>query len=740
MPFAPVTLTAEEEALRVEVREFLALELPPGTYRPGLGMAADHSPEFSAKMAARGWVGMAIPAAYGGPGRSPVDRFILVEELLAAGAPVGAHWVADRQTAPSLMAFGTDYQRRRFLPAIAAGTCWFSIGMSEPDSGSDLASVRSMATRVEGGWSLSGTKVWTSGAHLNHFFVVLCRTSPLGDDRHHGLSQLIVDLSSPGLKINPIRFLDGTHHFNEVVLDDVFVPDEMVLGDVGMGWQQVTSELGVERAGPDRFLSSWQLLETYLAEHGPEAGVAAEPLGGLLARCWSIRQLSLSVARSLQEGLSPAVEAAMVKDLGTTFEQEVVATMQSVVADDPDPGAASLFESLLAQSVVVSPSYTIRGGTTEVLRSVAARSLRAGPQRGADAGELLEETLTRLFENHSGPEDRRRAEATGWAAGCWNALTEGGLAWVGVPETAGGSGGTLADAACLVRLAGRHAVALPLAEGALLGGWLLSAAGLHLPATPGPVSVAVPRPGDSLEIDAAGRLTGRLERVPWGGRVAAVVALAASPGGPVVVTFDPARAKVEAGHNLAGEPRDTLILDGLAVPAEDVGPAEGDLGAELALRGALSRALLIAGATAAVSDLTIDYARSREQFGRPIATFQAVAQRLVQMRSETELAALTAEVAGRRLAELGTGARFEVAAAKTSTSRAASEVARHAHQVHGALGMTQEYPLHHFTRRLWSWRQEWGSERQWAATVGRLAVDAGAERLWSVVSAGATSR
>jgi alkylation response protein AidB-like acyl-CoA dehydrogenase len=371
MPFSPVTLTAEEEARRVEVREFLARELPRGTYRPGLGMAADHSPEFSAKMAARGWVGMAIPAAYGGPGRSPVDRFIVVEELLAAGAPVGAHWVADRQTAPTLMVFGTDYQRRRFLPAIAAGTCWFSIGMSEPDSGSDLASVRSMATRVEGGWSLSGTKIWTSGAHLNHFFVVLCRTSPLGDDRHHGLSQLIVDLASPGIKINPIRFLDGTHHFNEVVLDNVFVPDEMVLGDVGMGWQQVTSELSVERSGPDRFLSSWQLLETYLAERGPDAADAAdaadrgdtttdatdaanaaavaEALGGLLARCWSIRQLSLSVARSLQEGRSPAVEAAMVKDLGTTFEQEVVATMQSIVSDDPDPGSSSLFESLLAQ-------------------------------------------------------------------------------------------------------------------------------------------------------------------------------------------------------------------------------------------------------------------------------------------------------------------------------------------------------------------------------------------------------
>jgi alkylation response protein AidB-like acyl-CoA dehydrogenase len=380
--FIPAVLTEEEERLRAQVRAFLAEELPRGTYRPGLGMTAAHSPGFSRQLAGRGWVGMAIPPLYGGRGHTAVDRFIVVEELLAAGAPVGAHWVADRQTAPTLLVFGTDGQKERFLPAIAAGECFFSIGMSEPDAGSDLASVRTMASPVPGGWSVTGTKIWTSAAHLNHFFVVLCRSSPLGEDRHHGLSQLIVDLSAPGVKINPIPFLDGSHHFNEVVLDEVFVPDDMVLGEVGMGWQQVTSELSYERSGPDRFLSSWQLLETYVAERGDEAAQAAEVLGHLVVRFWTIRQLSLSVARALQEGRAPAVEAAIVKDLGTTFEQEVVAVLQSLIEDDPDPGASSLFESLLAQAVVVSPSYTIRGGTTEVLRSVAARGL-AGRGVGA---------------------------------------------------------------------------------------------------------------------------------------------------------------------------------------------------------------------------------------------------------------------------------------------------------------------------------------------------------------------
>lgn len=376
MRFDPVILNSEEEELRSEVREFLEETLPRGSYRPGLGADAGHSPEFSRKLAQKGWVGMAIPPEYGGHGRTPVDRFIVVEELLAAGAPIFAHWVADRQTAPTLLAYGTEEQRRRFLPAIARGECFFSIGMSEPDSGSDLASVRSTATKIDGGWLLSGTKIWTSGAHLNHYFVVLCRTSPMGEDRHHGLSQLIVDLSTQGVKINPIPFLDGSHHFNEVVLNDVFVPDEMVLGDVGMGWQQVTSELSYERSGPDRYMSTWQLFESYMLEERFDHVKDAESIGRLAARLWAIRQLSLSVARLIQRGRSPAVEAAMVKDLGTMFEQEVALTMQVLVEDDPDPGSLSLFESLLGQAIVIAPSYTIRGGTTEVLRSVAARSLR----------------------------------------------------------------------------------------------------------------------------------------------------------------------------------------------------------------------------------------------------------------------------------------------------------------------------------------------------------------------------
>jgi alkylation response protein AidB-like acyl-CoA dehydrogenase len=378
--FRPTTLTDPERQLQDEVREFLRQELKADpTYRPGLGMSSRYSPEFSRKLAARGWVGMAIPTAYGGHGRSAVERFIVTEELLAAGAPVAAHWVADRQTAPTLLAFGTEQQKRRFLPAIAAGTCCFSIGMSEREAGSDLASVQTTASRSPDGWRLDGTKMWTGGAHRNDYFVVLCRTSPPGDDRHRGLSQLIVDLRSPGLTVTPIRMLNGAHLFNEVRLDGVLVPDDMVLGNLGEGWQQVTSELAYERSGPDRYLSSFKVLEAYLEQRArpPVPAHAEETVGRLAARLWAIRQLSLSIARAIDEGRSPAVQGSIVKDLGTTFEQEVVAALGELADEELDPDAGDLFESLLAESVLMAPSYTIRGGTTEVLRTVSARALRS---------------------------------------------------------------------------------------------------------------------------------------------------------------------------------------------------------------------------------------------------------------------------------------------------------------------------------------------------------------------------
>jgi len=384
MRFTPTELTADELALQTEVRSFLAEELPPGSHEPGLGMSARHDKDFSKKMAERGWVGMALPTEWGGSDRNAVDRFVVVEEMLRWGAPVGYHWVADRQTGNIILKFGTDEQKERFLPPICRAELGFSIGMSEPDSGSDLASVTTRAERDDGGWIVNGTKIWTSNAHTNDWFICLLRTAPLepGGNKREGLSQMLIDLhNTDGLELSPIPFLNGEHHFNEVSFNDVFVPDENVVGQPGMGWNQNTTEMAYERGGPDRWLSPFSTVEQLLRElEGTELGpLAVELFGELTARWWGIRNLSLSVSRLIDAGEAPSVESSLVKEMGTRFEIEVIEKLVEFVDHELSPGSSSLFERLLAQCVLTGPGNTIRGGTIEILRSVAAKGLQGLP-------------------------------------------------------------------------------------------------------------------------------------------------------------------------------------------------------------------------------------------------------------------------------------------------------------------------------------------------------------------------
>ncbi|MGD9793066.1 MAG: acyl-CoA dehydrogenase family protein [Acidimicrobiia bacterium] len=378
LSFYPTDLTADELALQAQVRAFLERELPPGSFEPGLGMGAHGDKEFSLKLGANGYLGMAIPKRYGGGERKAVDRFVVVEELLRWGAPIGRTWVADRQTGPVLVKFGTEEQRERFLPGICRGEIAFSIGMSEPDSGSDLASVSTRATKTDGGWLLNGTKIWTTNAHINDWFIVLCRTDP-DSKRHDGLSQLIVDLHQEGVEVKPIPYLDGTAEFNEVVMTDVFVPDELVLGQVGMGWAQNTSELAYERGGPDRWLSPFVLVQAFLREMPDLAATDAgqQLIGWATAKWFGLRRLSLSVARKIDAGGAPSAESSLVKEMGSRFEQDVIYQLGRLVDLEPSPESSSLFERLLVKATLTNGGFTIRGGTIEILRSVASKGLRS---------------------------------------------------------------------------------------------------------------------------------------------------------------------------------------------------------------------------------------------------------------------------------------------------------------------------------------------------------------------------
>jgi alkylation response protein AidB-like acyl-CoA dehydrogenase len=367
-------VSEETDALRHDVRAFVREAEDRGAFTPRCdSWLAGFSPEFSRELAQRGWVGMTWPATYGGHEQTAVARYVVVEELLAAGAPVAAHWIADRQSGPQIYRHGTESLKRRVLPAISRGECYFSLGMSEPDSGSDLASIRTTATTTDGGWTVSGTKVWTSHAHRSHFLTALCRTSE-EDDRHAGLSLLVVDLASEGVAVRPIRLITGAHHFNEVVLTDVFVPDEMLIGQEGDGWRLVTSELALERSGPERFMSTYPLLEAFAGQvRSKSTAEQRAALGALVARLQALRHLSLVVSGVIASGGDPVVEAALVKDMGTRFERDVVETARRHFTRTGD----ATFARLIDEGLLSAPGFTLRGGTNEILRGIVARALVA---------------------------------------------------------------------------------------------------------------------------------------------------------------------------------------------------------------------------------------------------------------------------------------------------------------------------------------------------------------------------
>ncbi|MDX1375929.1 MAG: acyl-CoA dehydrogenase family protein [Burkholderiales bacterium] len=367
-------LPPEAEALRAEVRAFVAEEIAAGRWQRGGDFASHYDPDFSRRLGKRGWLGMTWPRRYGGHARSMLERLVVTEELLAASAPVAAHWIADRQSGPLLLRFGTEAQREAFLPRIARGEIFFSIGMSEPDSGSDLASVRTRATPAEGGWRISGQKVWTTFAHRNDYAIVLARTGEAGASRHDGLSQFIVDLRAADLKVRPIVNMAGQQEFNEVIFQDTFVPQDRLVGQLGNGWHQVTSELAFERSGPERYLSCIRLVEAALAGAGSSpAPRLREALGRMSAKLVALRAMSIAVAALLQNGEMPNLEASLIKDLGNAFERDQIAIFRALAPELAAPGADYL--AALAETTLYSPSWTLRGGTREILRGIVARGL-----------------------------------------------------------------------------------------------------------------------------------------------------------------------------------------------------------------------------------------------------------------------------------------------------------------------------------------------------------------------------
>jgi alkylation response protein AidB-like acyl-CoA dehydrogenase len=321
---------------------------------------------------------MTWPKKYGGHERSQLERFVVTEEFRVANAPSNLHFVADRQSGPILLKYASEHIKQHILPRICRGELCFAIGMSEPGSGSDLFAAKAKATKVENGWRINGSKIWTTSAHVADYMLALFRTSPpTKENRRHGLTQFLVDLKTPGISVHPINQMTGLPGFNEVVFADAFVPDDHLLGEIDGAWKQATSELAYERSGPERFLDTFYVMLELIRAVGPEPDLrSAEGLGRLVAQLHTLRRMSVSVAGMLQAGKEPVVEGSIVKDLGTLWEQKLPARVRELAAFvDPEMTNRATLDEQLAIATTIAPKLTIQGGTTEILRGIIARGL-----------------------------------------------------------------------------------------------------------------------------------------------------------------------------------------------------------------------------------------------------------------------------------------------------------------------------------------------------------------------------
>ncbi len=347
-----------------------------------------------------------------------------------------------------------------------------------------------------------------------------------------------------------------------------------------------------------------------------------------------------------------------------------------------------------------------------------------------DVRNMLVDAATRIFADHVDAKLLDAAKRDGWSPALWQVVSDAQLPLVGIAEAQGGSGGTLSDHAAVLRIAARYAAPIPLAETALAAA-LLADAGLAIPA--GPLTVAPVR-GESISAgrgDDGWRLSGKLSRVPFARAATRMVVFASSPEGALIAVVDPAHCQITPGSNLAFEARDSVVLDNVAVETSALSTMVTPT--VLRLRGALARSLQIAGALEAALELSARYAGERVQFGRKIAQFQAIQHELARFAGETA-AAVGASMSAAGVMERGGDAHLAVASAKIRCSRAAQEGSMIAHQVHGAIGFTDRYALHHATLRLWSWREEFGNEAVWAQELGAAVAAAGAGQLWPALT------
>jgi alkylation response protein AidB-like acyl-CoA dehydrogenase len=686
--------------------------------------------ELSLDLARHGWVGTTIPPEFGGHPQSAPAQWVIAEELLASAMPLAAHWGAERQTARLVLRFGSEKLQALLLPRMARGAVAFGIAMSEPESGSDLASVRTRAVQSDDGWVINGQKIWTSNAYRMDYLVVLCRTSD-EEDHRMGLSQLLVPTSAEGLEIRRIQSMDGDDDICEVFFTDVLVPHDNLIGTAGDGWRQITTELSFERAWPDRYLTNIALIEAFRLVVRDGAGrVPPQALGELVARLMSLRSLSWQAVAGAEAKQDVSATAALAKDAGTTFEQAVVEIVRAGDVDGRRHEHGS-FRTHFRRATALSPSLTVRGGTNEILRHIIGKQLKAPLFR--DDRTLVEESVEELLRRECKIDGLRDWDRREWSPELWSMLIELGFA-TGLANAGEGDLG-LPEACGLLRTGAYYLAPVPLAEAGFLAPWLLSRAGLRwrdgsLVVLAGTCNVR------SLRVSADGVLSGSAAVAPFAAAADEIIAIAWNRDAPELV-IAPADILVEKSGEF-GVPvwGDDVVADGVRIEPERRTPISTELVSELWLRGGLARSVQMVGAMGRMVDLAVVHAAERHQFGRPIAQFQSVRDHLVVAARELALAraaARGATVVASRGDDVN-GLRCAIAVAKATANRASVEVARRVHQVHGAIGTTREYPLHALTLRLAAWRDDFGTEQEWESRIGQAAAAPDIEHVWDFVT------
>lgn len=374
----------EQKKFREEVRDFLEAEIRKGTFKPSCdAWIIGYSPEFTRKIVERGWIGLTWPKEYGGQGRSYIDRLILAEEMLRYGAPVACHWFADRQVGGSLVTFGTEEQKREFLPKIIRGEAFVGLGMSETEAGSDLASLKTRATEDGDFFIIDGQKMWTSGGKYMNYIYLVARTDPEAP-KHKGISEILVETKLPGITIRPTIDITGSEAWNEVFFDNVRVPKKYLIGEKNRGWYQIVHQLAYERSGMERLMANYPLFDAIL-KFAKETKYAGKPLAqdSLIRSRLAQLQVEFEVGRLhmyrvalvMDEGRAPDWEASMSKAYATAFEQRLASLAMDILG---------LYGQLLGESKLVpimgmaphsylgSKGYSLQAGTSEILRNIVA--------------------------------------------------------------------------------------------------------------------------------------------------------------------------------------------------------------------------------------------------------------------------------------------------------------------------------------------------------------------------------